>query len=691
MVFTKKSVRRSYWKEWAGFFCVLGFLVWGITLQTQAQPFTLTATKGGNGSGTVTGNGIDCGDDCSESFSEGTAITLHAEPGAGSIFTGWTSEECEGFGIDDCEFDIAQDTTVKANFDQGVAETFKLTVSKTGTGKGTVTSTPAGINCGVDCSTTSANFNKDTQVTLAAVPDANSDFNGWGGACSGTSPTCTVTLDDNKTVAATFTPKGGGTQTVQVKITKTGSGTGKVTSAPAGIDCGSMCSFIFNKDTQVTLTAAPDAASKFTNWSGACSGTATTCTLNLTASKNVTAVFDAKAGPFMLKVTRAGSARGLVTSNPTGINCGSTCSFVFSANTQVKLTANANLGYTFAGWGGACSGTATTCTVTMDSSKSVTATFNVTTDLSIAKTDSPDPASTATNITYIISITNDGPGNATGVKVTDPLPTGVSFVSAQASQGSCTSTAGSVQCTLGNVRADASAEVTIVVKPTKEGNVTNTASVSSETSDPNLSNNSASTTTAVGSPCTNVSVTSQPASIVFNASQGNPVKKNITVTILNRGNSTRNITALTPQTGEPFTIVSISPKLPASIRKGGSLRLIVQTQRAAGLPAVTATRPYFNVALDCGTYNSANESFLPILLGFDARPMSKENQFRAQVFTLAGRLLAEQSGDHDLLWSPLPEKIEAPLPNGVYLYVLSVRQNTGELLYREVQKIVVQR
>jgi uncharacterized repeat protein (TIGR01451 family) len=498
-----------------------------------------------------------------------------------------------------------------------------------------------------------------------------------------------VTQSENTTVAAMFTAKG--TPTAQVKITKTGSGTGKVTSSPAGIDCGNTCTFLFNKDSQVTLSAAPDAESKFTNWSGACIGPAPTCTLTLNASKSVTAVFDAKAGPFTLKITRAGSARGLVTSEPAGIRCGSTCSFVFSANTQVKLTANANLGHTFASWGSACSGTTTTCTVTMDASKSVTATFSVTTDLLITKADSPDPASSSTNITYAINVTNEGPGNATGVRVTDPLPNGVSFVSAQASQGSCVNNNGTVQCTLGNIRADASAEVTIVVKPIKEGNITNTASVSSETVDPNSSNNSASTTTTVGTPCTNVSVTSQPASVVFNFSQSKAVKRNITITILNRGNGPRKVTALTPQTGEPFTIASISPKLSATIRKGGSLRLIVQTQRAAGLPPVTATRPYFNVTLDCGTYNSANELLSLAPFRADARLLNPENQVEMNIFTLSGRLLSERSGDQGLLLLPLENPLENLLPSGVYLSVLSVRRATGELLYREVQKIILKR
>ncbi|MDO9043421.1 MAG: hypothetical protein Q7U64_13945 [Desulfocapsaceae bacterium] len=79
-----------------------------------------------------------------------------------------------------------------------------LTISKTGTGKGTVTSTPTGINCGTDCSETYA---LDTVVTLAADPADNSVFIGWsGGDCTGTG-VCTVTMDDQKYISASFKKK----------------------------------------------------------------------------------------------------------------------------------------------------------------------------------------------------------------------------------------------------------------------------------------------------------------------------------------------------------------------------------------------------------------------------------------------------------------------------------------------------
>ena len=82
---------------------------------------------------------------------------------------------------------------------------------------------------------------------------------------------------------------------------------------------------------------------------------------------------------FTLTVSRAGndnSEGGMVTSNPAGIDCGSICSSSFSNGTIVTLIANAPGNRVFAGWGGDCSGTEPTCTLTMDGNKTVTATFN---------------------------------------------------------------------------------------------------------------------------------------------------------------------------------------------------------------------------------------------------------------------------------------------------------------------------
>src|SRR6202007_1123698 len=78
---------------------------------------------------------------------------------------------------------------------------------------------------------------------------------------------------------------------------------------------------------------------------------------------------------FALSVSVAGTGTGSVSSSPAGITCPSTCNANFTSGTVVKLTETAAAGSTFAGWGGACSGTGS-CSVTMSAAESVTATFN---------------------------------------------------------------------------------------------------------------------------------------------------------------------------------------------------------------------------------------------------------------------------------------------------------------------------
>src|SRR5207247_457920 len=142
--------------------------------------------------------GIPCGATCSASFTSGTAVTLTASPAIGSTLSGWSGGGCSGTGT--CVVTVSAATTVTATFS---LPSFALTVSKAGSGSGTVTSSPAGITCGATCS---ASFASGTAVILPARPAIGSTLSGWtGGGCSGTG-TCTITLSAATTVTATFAP-----------------------------------------------------------------------------------------------------------------------------------------------------------------------------------------------------------------------------------------------------------------------------------------------------------------------------------------------------------------------------------------------------------------------------------------------------------------------------------------------------
>jgi hypothetical protein len=166
------------------------------TVQAEfTQQWLLAVTKAGGGTGTVSGNGIDCGTTCSVVLDANTPVLLAATPTNGSVFTGW-SGDCSGTGT--CDTTMTAARSVTATF---VPPTQQYTLSVTASGSGTVTSSPKGISCGKQCS---KSFTVGTNVTLTAKPAKKHAFVGWTGACSGTSPTCTVPMLGNQSVGATF-------------------------------------------------------------------------------------------------------------------------------------------------------------------------------------------------------------------------------------------------------------------------------------------------------------------------------------------------------------------------------------------------------------------------------------------------------------------------------------------------------
>ena len=238
---------------------------------------------------------------------------------------------------------------------------FALTVTGASSGTGTITSKPAGINCPGTCT---ASFPQNTQVTLTETPGTNYFFGGWTG-CSGAT-TCSVTMTAAETVGATFN--------AGVGLTVATTGSGSVTSSPAGIDCPTTCSALFAPNSKVSLTAIAGTGDYFSGWGGSCTG-ASACTVTLTAAETVNAMFNT--GGDALTVALAGAGSGTVTSTPAGINCSATstiCSANFAPGTQVSLAATPVATNTFAGWSGACTGT-TTCGVTVSAAINVGATF----------------------------------------------------------------------------------------------------------------------------------------------------------------------------------------------------------------------------------------------------------------------------------------------------------------------------
>ncbi len=362
-----------------------------VTASFSQLVFPVAVSGGGTGSGTVTSapagisciitNGVATGGTCQASFTSGIAVGLTATPAANQSFSGWAGS-CTGGGA--CALTMTGSRAVTASF---TPQTLAISVTGGGTGNGTVTSAPAGINCTITAGAASgacaANFNIGATVTLTAMPTGASSFTGWGGACSGAG-NCVLPLDGPKAVTANF----GQVILHPVTIVGGGNGSGTVTSSPSGINgcvitngvaAATGCSASFPQGTNVTLQVQPNPSSGFTGWSGPCTG-AGNCQFAVNAPTTATASFTL--GAFTLTVSGAGNGTGTVTSNPAGINCTilsgaalSGCSSSFTTGANVVLTATASGGgHSFSGWGPPCAGTGT-CAISMSGPQTVSAAF----------------------------------------------------------------------------------------------------------------------------------------------------------------------------------------------------------------------------------------------------------------------------------------------------------------------------
>jgi hypothetical protein len=243
--------------------------------------------------------------------------------------------------------------------------TYLVNVLFAGPGSGTVTG--AGGSCTSNCALSGAN---GSTVTLTAAPAAGAIFMGWSGSCTGTSPTCTLTMTSARTATARFekaayrltiAPLGGGGGTV--------SGGGLGPCAIAG-GVGTGCTADVPYGTTVTLSAAADASSIFQGWSGPCTGTGT-CNVTMTTDRTVPINLEPTTYP--INVQFSGPGTGSVSA--LGTTCTSACAITAANDAVVTLTAAPGPSSLFIAWSGSCTGTSPTCNVTMAAARSVTARF----------------------------------------------------------------------------------------------------------------------------------------------------------------------------------------------------------------------------------------------------------------------------------------------------------------------------
>jgi len=413
---------------------------------TPPDTFLLTVNKNGTGSGIIGSSpmGISCGYYCTANFPSGTVVNLTAIPDGGSTFVGWSPNCIPWYGQPTkCSTTMDAAKTVTATFNRSAPNIFTLTTGANGT-HGKITAPDNGttdINCHTsgnpsDCTQT---YNSGTQIILRATADTGYTFTGWsGGVCSGNNATCSITMDTDKDVIATFSPPSAGTFILTTGDIRFNGALGLVYVKADGVsqtpyycsaDGHSVCLYDIANGANVELAASNGLNSLFIKWvdadgstqSALCSD-GTPCNFIMDAAQTVYAQFrktectdvtidndadslidrndpgclsgpggawngsDDDEGPRLsVTVTGTGSVSATIpTQNPPPnppeikmcVEGGSVniCTEHYDKNTPVTLTATIPPDQSLA-WDGCTGGTGDTCRVTMDQSRFVRAMF----------------------------------------------------------------------------------------------------------------------------------------------------------------------------------------------------------------------------------------------------------------------------------------------------------------------------
>ncbi|WP_299990705.1 InlB B-repeat-containing protein, partial [uncultured Pontibacter sp.] len=377
-----------------------------------SDAYTLTITQPTNG--TISANPAP---DLNGKYTHGTVVTLTATPADGFRFASWTGD-AEGTQ-NPLQLTMDASKTVSATFEPIPSYTLTITPPS----NGTISTSPAPNEDG--------KYRDGTMVILTATPANGYRFVGWDGAVSGNSVTTVVTMDADKTVSATFEaipptmyaltltqPENGSISAEPAAATYAAGSTVTLTATPASgfrfvgwtgdaegsdtplqltMDAAKTVSATFEvipptmfaltitqpengsiaaapsaatyvAGTVVTLTASPNPGFRFVSWTGDATGTEPTTTLIMGADKAVSATFEA-IPPTMYALTITQTANGTISAEPSAAT--------YEDGTVVTLTATPAEGYQFVSWSDDASGTELSTTVTMDSDKTVSATFEL--------------------------------------------------------------------------------------------------------------------------------------------------------------------------------------------------------------------------------------------------------------------------------------------------------------------------
>jgi len=268
------------------------------------------------------------------SYAHGASVELTAVPSTGYSFTGWSGDTTG----------TMNPFTKIMNGSKSYTATFAIntyTLSTAVVGSGSVALNPTG-----------GTYDHGTSVQLTATPSFGYSFTGWSGDTTGAANPFTVILHQNKSYTATFALNAYTVSTAAI-------GSGTVTRSPSQAT--------YDHGTSVQLTASPSFGYTFTGWSGDTTGTANPFSVILHQNKSYTATFTLDT----YTVTTSVVGSGTVTKNPDQAS--------YTHGSSVQLTATPSFGYSFIGWSGDTTGTASPFTVILHQNKSYTAAFTIST------------------------------------------------------------------------------------------------------------------------------------------------------------------------------------------------------------------------------------------------------------------------------------------------------------------------
>jgi hypothetical protein len=267
------------------------------------------------------------------------SVTLTAQESTGYVFINWSGDVVDVVDTSQATVSVVMNAKrmITANF---VPDTTTYTVTTGTVAGGSITLQPA-----------HSDYLVNEIVSVLATPSAGYAFDHWTGDISGTSPTASLLVKSNKSIAAVFNP--------MITVQASPSGSGTIEMSPPQPSGG------FPVGTTVTLRPRNGTGYIFASWSGDASGTQASVDVTVDAPKWVTATFNPT-----VSVSCYPYEGGTVEINPPQSLNG------YAVGTEITIKAHPNNGFTFKFWGGTASGDQDTATLTVDSSKIIAAVFS---------------------------------------------------------------------------------------------------------------------------------------------------------------------------------------------------------------------------------------------------------------------------------------------------------------------------